>query len=90
MKRIIIISALVLLAGCSSLVPMEQLEAEAIRTGDWSLVEQRERIIARRNLRSNLNCPPRTTGYCEIGPAGEKCVCVESDIIRASLDDWDD
>ena len=43
----IMILALLFAAGCSAYVPLEQLEAEALVTGDWSKVEQRERTIAR-------------------------------------------
>ena len=77
MKGIIVL-ALILLTGCAGIVPMEQLEAEALITGDWSAVERRERIVARRNLRSFLQCPPGTIGYCEIGFGSNSCSCVSS------------
>ena len=46
---------LVLLGGCGTYTSLEQLEATAMLTGDWSEVEKRERIIARRNLRAGTH-----------------------------------
>ena len=84
MKAMIIV-ILLLLAGCSSYVPLEQLESEALMSGDWSRVEQRERMIARRNSRSFMNCPPGTMGYCQRGGVQEKCGCVDRDIMRQAF-----
>ena len=84
MKGIVLIG-LLLLAGCSSMVSLEQLEAEALVSGDWSKVEQRQRIIERRNLRSSLACPPGKIGYCEVVARNERCKCVDNEVIRSLL-----
>jgi len=78
-----IIVILLGLAGCSSFVPLEQLEAEALVSGDWSRVEQRERLIQRRNLRAYMNCPAGTMGYCQKNGLTDKCGCVDSTVIRS-------
>ena len=84
MKAMIIVM-LLLLAGCSSFVSLEQLESEALMSGDWSRVEQRERMIARRKSHSFMNCPPGTTGYCQRGGVQEKCGCMDSDVMRQAF-----
>ena len=86
-KGLVTVLALLLVAGCSSFVSMEQLEAEAILTGDWSAVESRERIIHRRNLRAGLQCPPGSIGYCELDYGQANCTCVEAEIIRSMFID---
>jgi hypothetical protein len=49
MRRIVrLIIVTVSLSGCAS-VSLEELEAEAIITGDWAAVESRERALARRD-----------------------------------------
>ena len=82
MKTILFL-ALFVLAGCSSIATMEELEAEALATGDWSAVEKRERGIERRNSRAGLSCPSGTTGYCESAFGHEECMCVESAVLSA-------
>lgn len=84
MKGITIL-ALVMLAGCAGYMPLEELEAQALLTGDWSAVEKRERMDARRNLRSFMKCPPGTIGYCEPIQRSEQCSCVDQEIISALL-----
>jgi len=85
MKIIVTAFAIALLAGCASFVPMEELEAEALMSGDWSLVERRERIIERRKLRSYMQCPPGYIGYCQESVGRRACGCVDSEVVRASL-----
>ena len=44
-----------LLFGCADMRSLEELEDEAVITGDWSLVEAREALIAKRNSRRPLD-----------------------------------
>ena len=74
---------LIFLVGCAGVVPLEQLEADALLSGDWSAVEQRERLIARRNLRSYMRCEPGTIGYCETNNGLEHCRCIDRKIIQS-------
>ena len=85
MKTIMTLTVLLLLTGCSSMKSMEQLEAEALLSGDWSAVEQRERQIARRNLNSSLYCPPGKVGYCEADFGRKKCACIDQEELNAFL-----
>ena len=82
----VMLIGLLLLAGCSSMVSLEQLESEALVSGDWSQVEQRQRLIERRKVRSSIACPPGTIGYCEVhGSRYERCRCIENEVIRTLL-----
>lgn len=85
MRGIIIIFALCVLAGCSTRPTLEQLEAEALVTGDWSRVEQREAAIARRNQRSGISCPSGTVGYCKTFMSDKECACVSQESIYSLL-----
>jgi hypothetical protein len=84
MKGIAIL-LLVLLAGCGTYTPMEQLEADAFQSGDWSLVEQRERINARRDARRGPQCPDNMVSYCVSRFGQTNCQCVSSKVLRSAL-----
>ena len=81
MKGIIIL-ALSFLVGCAPMVPLEQLETQALLTGDWTAVEKRERAIAWRNRHRPIQCPPGTIVYCVTDVMDERCGCVSSKAIR--------
>lgn len=85
MKGITVL-ALFLLAGCGSYQTMEQLEAHALSTGDWTAVERRERIIQKRKMRDGIRCPPGMTGVCESQGASNRCSCIKSEAIRTLFD----
>ncbi|MCH7538407.1 MAG: hypothetical protein IID57_11200, partial [Proteobacteria bacterium] len=48
MKGTGILVLLLMLGGCAVVPTLEDLEDQALLTGDWSQVENRERTIARR------------------------------------------
>jgi hypothetical protein len=85
MKGVIVLM-IVLLAGCAGYKPLAQLEAEALVSGDWSLVEQRERIIARREARSGPTCPDGKISYCSNYMASQECQCVKRSVLNSLLD----
>ena len=70
----------VVLGGCGSYSTLEELEQEAMLTGDWSRVEQRERILARRSMRTGMSCPSGYIKYCENRGAGDRCACIDSEV----------
>ena len=73
------------LAGCAVGPTLEQLEKQAMFTGDWSEVERRERMLVRRNLRAGIQCPPGTIGYCEVRLSDRRCTCVSSRALSVML-----
>ena len=85
MKVLVFVSVLLLVAGCGSMVPMEELEAQAMLTGDWSAVEKRERAIERRKMRNGSVCPAGLIAICEGGMRADRCTCVQADVMRSLI-----
>jgi hypothetical protein len=82
MKTTIVISVAVLLLGlfgCSSQPSLEELESQALITGDWSKVEKREAGINRRQSRSVISCPEESTRVCLPSVGSENCDCYRGD-----------
>lgn len=88
MKAVGVVLLLLCLAGCGTYQTLEELEQEALLTGDWSAVEKRERIIAKRRQRSGPMCPAGRTKYCERWGANERCSCISRDTLRDTLNRW--
>jgi hypothetical protein len=88
MKSIGVVLALSLLGGCGNYNTLEELEQEAMLTGDWSRVEQRERILAKRSARLGISCPIGMTRYCENRGSGNRCACINSDDVQQLLMSW--
>ena len=84
--KVLVLLGVLFLTGCASMQTLEQLEQQAFLTGDWSAVEQRHRIIAKRKALRGLQCPTGTMAYCEkrLGQV-DRCGCVNSDQMRALL-----
>ena len=78
MKALGLAILLLVLGGCGSYQTLEELEQQAFVSGDWSEVEKRERIMAKRRARSGSMCGGGTTQYCETWGATSKCACVKS------------
>lgn len=62
---------------------MEELEQEAMQTGDWSAVEQRERMDRKmgRNNPDNA-CDNDSMLLCSKKGARESCECVTPNVVR--------
>ena len=88
MKSIGVVLALCLLGGCGTYYTLEELEQQAMLTGDWSQVEQRERILARRAQRLRTTCPNGSVNYCENRGDGKRCACVDSDAVEQLIMSW--
>ncbi|MDX1509041.1 MAG: hypothetical protein R3358_12220 [Woeseiaceae bacterium] len=85
MRVLLLLGVFLLTAGCGNYLTLEELEEQALTTGDWSAVEKRERIIAKRKARRALNCPAGYMAYCETMMANKKCTCVNNDIMASVL-----
>ena len=81
-----------LLGACVTPPTMEELEAQAWQTGDWSAVERREDALARRAARqaqnASLMCPDGAIEYCEERIGELKCSCVSRVAIMDAFG-WD-
>ena len=82
MKVLGVLAVLLLLTGCASVKSLEQLEYEASVSGDWSEVERRERVLARRAEKDGLNCPAGYVSFCDRFGGDQKCGCVSREGMR--------
>ncbi len=61
----LILSLLVLfLAACTAQPSLEELEKEAMFSGNWTAVEQREQAEQRRREKAESNCSTGQTTFC--------------------------
>ena len=89
MKCMVVVLGLFLLGGCGTYHTLEELEDQALVTGDWSEVERRESKIAMRTGQSGMSCPAGMTYLCQRGGVADRCDCVAFDDVQNSLVDWD-
>lgn len=82
MKGTGILVLLLMLGGCAVVPTLEELEDQALLTGDWSQVEKRERTIARRQAGEPLDCAAGYVSYCETRIANTQCRCVSYTVMR--------
>lgn len=94
--KFVILFMLVIVADCSVRPTLEQLEDDAMTTGDWTAVERREELIKERLEVSGPGCPPGLNKYCAEGPgcpwgidincveeqSGIQCYCLPSTDVR--------
>lgn len=73
-----------LLGGCFSVPSLQQLEDQALVSGDWSDVEKRERVIARRLARQGPKCETGSLRLCRDYGVNDRCVCVKPDRLSVS------
>lgn len=64
------------LAGCAGRPSLEELENQAVASGDWSGVEQREESLQRQNKKIGPECPEETTSVCLEQGMSVSCECV--------------
>ena len=76
MMKILGIAGLVLLAGCAGRPTLEELENQAIASGDWTLVHRREAMLERRQEQRGLHCPDEYVRYCWDHVAEQRCTCL--------------
>jgi hypothetical protein len=85
MKYIGILILLFSLAGCAGASSLQELKDQAMLTGDWSAVEKREKIIARRKALQGPSCPSGTVALCQSYIGEKRCVCADRDAIAGAL-----
>ena len=74
----VLILLLFFVVGCAPMKSLEQLENDAMLTGDWSAVEKRERMIARKAERQGVKhqCPVGYISFCQTFAGRDQCGCV--------------
>ena len=85
MKQSGILLVILLVVGCAPVRTLEELEDAAVRTGDWSLVEEREALLARRDSRRPMQCDGRLVSYCEKSVGVYRCNCVAKNLVFTSI-----
>ena len=86
--KVLVLLGVIFLTGCGSTQSLEVLEQQAFISGDWSAVEQRERIIARRIARKGPQCPSGQVAYCEDRYGQARCGCVDNSEFRSALSQY--
>ena len=66
------------LAGCATKPSLEELEDEAMVSGDWSAVEKREHSSNRLGSVNGSSCPNGHALICVKNGLREVCECVSS------------
>ena len=82
MNAIGILILLLMLGGCAAASTLEELEDQALLTGDWSQVEKRERTIARRLAGEPLDCASGYISVCQTQIGTTRCGCVSRSAMR--------
>ena len=80
--RAILLAIFMVLGGCATSVPLAELERQAMLTGDWSAVEQRERRMARRAERNGPSCGQGLVSYCISTGSHDRCSCITGQDLR--------
>jgi len=76
------LASLLWLTGCSSTTSLEDLETEAMISGDWSEVERRERQMRQQKLTAEFDCKTGMTLVCVDKGSGEECTCLRRGLPR--------
>lgn len=76
--KMVFLMILCLQVGCANRPSMEVLENQALASGDWSEVEQREELLAKRKSNVGLDCPANKTTVCYDGVTSVRCECIAS------------
>lgn len=78
-----------IMAGCGPLPTLEELELQALASGDWTAVERRERLMARRAAQHGPSCPGQLVAICQSYGAMDRCSCVTRSELRDMFDSRD-
>ncbi len=73
--RLVSVLVLFLLFGCATQPTLEELEVEAVATGDWKAVENRERMKRRLGSPLDQPCSEGLALFCLKNGMHEYCAC---------------
>ena len=80
--RLVILFTLVTVVSCTPQPTLEQLEVEALTTGEWTAVERREEVIKKRLESGAPGCPKGLKKYCVEEQSVIQCYCLPNNFIR--------
>ncbi len=80
--KLLFLFALAIVIGCAPQPTLEELEDEAVSTGDWVTVERREELMKKELEVRAPGCPKGLNKYCIEEQSGVQCYCVSETIIR--------
>ncbi len=76
--KFVILFTLVIVVGCAPRPTLEQLEDEAMATGEWTTVERREEVTKKRLEATAPGCPVGQSKHCIEEQSGIQCYCLSS------------
>ncbi len=76
MTRVLLLLAFLAMGACADKRTLEDLEKEAMETGDWSAVERREKKMAEKEARRAAGCRTTETLICETLADVQRCYCI--------------
>ena len=76
MTRVFVLLAVLAMAACADTRTLEDLEKEAMETGDWTAVERREKKMEEQLARQEAGCRTTETLVCESLGSTSRCYCV--------------
>ena len=85
MKRLGVFLIALALVGCAPYKTLDELEDEAMLTGDYSALEARERSLARRAAERGSICGADQVSVCRDRVGRKACGCVARDELRTAL-----
>ena len=88
MKTIAVLLLGFFVVGCAPYPTYEQLEDEAMLTGNWSKVERRERAMLRTGMRTQTQCDIGFIAMCQNEIGDVPCTCVSHEVLGGALASW--
>lgn len=75
-----ILSALVFFAllGCVGPETLDELEDQALISGDWTEVEKREQMLRRKSMKDGPDCADGLTSVCYEQGMSMNCECIRA------------
>ena len=74
-KVLLLVAAGAGLVACAPIPTLDELQAEAAESGDWSKVERREKLLEVKGDQRPPTCPEGFIGYCEVTGYDRHCGC---------------
>jgi hypothetical protein len=67
---------MLIFVGCAPQSTLEELEDEAVNSGEWEAVERREEVLKESLESRGPGCPPKQNKHCVEEQSGIQCYCL--------------